>query len=96
MLIASGILRTVFPLRAAATACERNVRYMFRARGITTKWRTLESGKREEGGNGGRVRKRERENGRATGVLRGNAARGRGGEVVSERTGREEGGGREG
>lgn len=42
----SGISRTVLP-QVAATACKGNVRYMFRARGITTKWRTLE---RQEGG----------------------------------------------
>jgi len=33
--------RAVLP-RVVAAACKGNVRYTFRARGITTKWRTLE------------------------------------------------------
>jgi len=53
-----------------AAACKGNVRYTFRVRGITTKWRTLEQ--REGRRAGGKERKREGGSGRATEVLRGN------------------------
>lgn len=66
----------------AAAACKGNVRYTFRARGITTKWRTLEQrGGRRAGGK--ETRGRDGGNGRATEVLRGN-------ERAWDRTGREE------
>lgn len=58
-------------MAAAAAACKGNVRYTFRARGITTKWRTLEQrGGRRAGGK--ETRGRDGGNGRATEVLRGN------------------------
>lgn len=63
--------RTILPQVAAAATCKRNVRYMFRVRGITTKWRTLEQrgGKRAVGKEGGWEGGRE---GRATEILKGN------------------------
>lgn len=57
--------RAILP-QVAAAACKGNVRYTFRARGITTKWRTLEqrggrrAGGKEEGRVGGRERKGDR------------------------------------
>lgn len=61
--------RAILP-QVAATACTGNVRYTFRARGITTKWRTLEqrggrrAGGKEEGRAGGREGGREGAEGR--------------------------------
>lgn len=52
--------RAILP-QVAAAACTENVRYTFRARGITTKWRTLEQrGDRRAGGRAGGRRASER------------------------------------
>lgn len=85
--------RAVLP-QVAAAACKGNVRYTFRARGITTKWRTLEqrgdrrAGGKEEGREGGREGGRS---GRATEVLRGNERvwDGKGGRTATARERRE-------
>lgn len=87
---------------AAAAACKGNVRYTFRARGITTKWRTLEQrGGRRAGGK--ETRGRDGGNGRATEVLRGNerawdgkGREGKGRETGERRRDGEEGPGEEG
>lgn len=69
--------RAILP-QVAAAACTENVRYTFRARGITTKWRTLEQrGDRRAGGRAGE-RASEREKGRRKDRREGGREGGRG------------------
>lgn len=70
MSTANEISHTAPPQSDSGGVYEENIRFTFRARGITTKWRTLESGRRAGG------------SGRATKILKGQRERG-GGEVAS-------------